>query len=104
MLLKMNNVDDEWEKYLNNEDNIVETLNEETIEEVVIPKCSELYISTKTKIAYLNTEIDLNNIFWKIPILDYHMPKEGVIKKQIKVNCDTKDDVKILEKKNNRNK
>tara|TARA_X000000950_G_scaffold159369_2_gene195212 strand:+ start:5483 stop:6571 length:1089 start_codon:yes stop_codon:yes gene_type:complete len=97
----MNNVDDEWEKYLNDEDNINEIVKENNVKEVVIPKCSDLYISTKTKIAYLNTEIDLNNIFWKIPVLDYHNPKEGVIKKQIKVNCDTKEEVKKLEEKIN---
>ena len=82
----MNNVDDEWEKYLNDEDNILDDIKEEDKQEIIIPKCSELYISTKTKIAYLNTEVDLNKIFWEIPILDYHQPMEGVIKKQIKVN------------------
>ena len=96
----MNNVDDEWEKYLNDEDNILDDIKEEEDkQEIIIPKCSELYISTKTKIAYLNTEVDLNKIFWEIPILDYHQPMEGVIKKQIKVNCDTKEEVKILEEK-----
>ena len=95
----MNNVDDEWEKYLNDEDNILDDIKEDDKQEIIIPKCSELYISTKTKIAYLNREVDLNKIFWEIPILDYHEPMEGVIKKQIKVNCDTKEEVKILEEK-----
>ena len=33
-----------------------------------IPKCSDLYISTKTMIGYLNSPVDLINIFWQIPI------------------------------------
>ena len=50
------------------------------------PKCSSLYISTKTQIAYLNMAIDLRNVFWKIPIIPYHLPAIGVVKKQMKFN------------------
>ncbi len=63
------------------------------------PKCSEIYISTKTKIGYLDTTIDLNKVFWDIPIIDYEIPKEGVIKKQIKINSLKKEDITDLEKK-----
>ena len=43
-----------------------------------IPKGNDIYISTKTKIAYLSNKIDLANIFWKIVIVNpYHIPKEG---------------------------
>jgi len=51
------------------------------------PKCGEIYISTKTKIAYVSEKIDLNEIFWKINIIPYAKQKEGVIKKQIKIVC-----------------
>ncbi|MAR51092.1 MAG: hypothetical protein CML42_08200 [Rhodobacteraceae bacterium] len=95
----MNNVDAEWENYCNNEENGLEDSNKKNDIVMEIPKCSELYISTKTKIAYLDTEIELNKIFWDIPITDYHLATTGVIKKQIKINCDTKEDVEILEKK-----
>ena len=47
------------------------------------PKATEIYISTKTKIAYLNQPIDLM-IFWNIPVISYATPMNGVIKKQIK--------------------
>ena len=47
------------------------------------PKCSDLYISTKTKISYLSQCIDINNVFWEIPVNDYHVPVEGIIKKQM---------------------
>ena len=33
----------------------------EKLNEVDIPKCSDIYISTQTKIAYLNRPIDLND-------------------------------------------
>lgn len=54
---------------------------------------SELYISTKTKIVYLNNVIDLNSTFWKIPVMQYGMRKNGVIKKQIKLQSFTKEEL-----------
>ena len=61
----------------------------------VIP--SELYISTKTKIIYLNKTIDLNNTFWKIPVIHYGVRSNGVIKKQIKLQSFSKDEMyKVL--------
>ena len=55
------------------------------IEEANVPKCSELYISTKTKVVFLNKELDINNIFWKIPIIEYWKPIQGIVKKQMKI-------------------
>jgi hypothetical protein len=43
-----------------------------------------IYISTKTKIAYLNQPVNIYDIFWKIPVQHYYQRSEGVIKKQIK--------------------
>ena len=48
------------------------------------PKCTPLYVSTKTKISYLSKPIDIHDVFWKIPVLKYAAPKEGAIKKQMK--------------------
>ena len=45
------------------------------------PEPSELYISTKSKIGYLSKELDIQKLFWDIPILSYKIPKEGIIKK-----------------------
>jgi len=50
------------------------------------PKCGSLYISTKTKISYLSHKIMLEDVFWKVPVIQYHLPREGVIKKQMKFN------------------
>jgi hypothetical protein len=47
-------------------------------------KITPIYISTKTKIAYLNQPVNIYDIFWKIPVQHYYRRCEGVIKKQIK--------------------
>ena len=61
--------------------------------ENMIPKCSVLNISTKTKIAYFNRPIDLKNVFWKIPLIQYHEPIMGIVKKQMKFNSTTPEEV-----------
>lgn len=43
-----------------------------------------IYISTKTKIAYLSQPVNIYDIFWKIPVMHYYTRRECVIKKQIK--------------------
>jgi|TARA_B110000008_G_scaffold266953_1_gene293621 TATA-box binding protein (TBP) (component of TFIID and TFIIIB) len=64
----------------------------------IIPECSDIYISTKTKIGYLNSTVDIFNVFWKLPILDYHFPQEGIIKKTVKTNCETEEESNQLDK------
>jgi hypothetical protein len=88
--------DDEEDKDLNNNNGNKESKN---ISENDIPKCSDIYISTQTKIAYLNQSVDLNKVFWKIPVINYQHVGEGVIKKQMKVNCLSHEDTTKLEKK-----
>lgn len=58
-------------------------------------KCGPLYISTKTVIGYINVTkmIDLMDLFWKIPIIDYHIHKEGILKKQIKLAVMKNEDI-----------
>ena len=57
------------------------------------PTCTPIYISTTTKIAYLNAPIDIKNVFWEIPIVRYIDPREGVIKKQIKFSTTDRDEL-----------
>ena len=78
----MTDLDSAWDDFLQEEDEedistyVPQYLSFQPGEEkAVVPKCSDIYISTKTKIAYLNQKIDLNEIFWKIQILLYHEPK-----------------------------
>ena len=63
------------------------------------PKCSDIYISTKTKIAYLTDKIDLESTFWNIAVIPYHALEEGVVKKQMKFNFANQECVdEMLEK------
>jgi TATA-box binding protein (TBP) (component of TFIID and TFIIIB) len=54
--------------------------------------CTDIYISTKTKILFLSTSIDIFETFWILPITDYDEQQIGIVKKQIKVSFDVKDD------------
>jgi hypothetical protein len=63
------------------------------------PKASDIYISTKTKLAYLNRQIDLNKVFWEIPIIPYAKPCNGVIKKQRKFNSLTIEELEYIKDK-----
>ena len=92
--------DDAWDQFL--DDNYDEEVDIEEVKDVNvanIPKCSDIYISTKTKIAYLNKPINLKETFWNIPILDYSQPKNGVIKKQIKYSLQDANEAVIVEEK-----
>ena len=62
-----------------------------------IPVCSPIYISTKTKISYLNTEIDIKKVFWNIPVMPYSNQCQGVVKKQIKFSSITKEELAEIE-------
>lgn len=64
-----------------------------------IPKGTELYISTKTKIAYLSSPIDLAEVFWKVDILPYHLQQEGIVKKQMKFNFTNEEHLKSVSDK-----
>ena len=84
--MMLNIVDEEWEAFLNNtDDNAVDEKKhiadtKETIESNVLPKCDDLYISTTTKVLFLNSPVDIENIFWDISVNDYWKPCAGVIK------------------------
>ena len=122
----MTDIDNEWELFLQNDgndddddgddddgdddddddDGIIEKcpLKSENNRDILhlnnvsnVPKCSELYISTKTIISYLNVnDIDIKNIFWKIQVLKYYTPNNGIIKKQIKYTSTCKEEVEYI--------
>jgi hypothetical protein len=114
----MGTIDDDWENFLHNgyddyndynddiacDNNTIPINNIKNHEKIHsndvtnIPKCSDIYISTKTKISYLNkNDIDIKQIFWKIPVMDYSTPKNGIIKKQIKYSSTCKEEVAYIE-------
>jgi len=57
------------------------------------PPCTDIYISTKTKIAYLSKPIELKKIFWMIPIIQYSSLDTGVVKKQMKFNSTCQEEL-----------
>ena len=63
------------------------------------PKASAIYISTKTKIAYMNMPIILKDVFWSIPVIPYARPCNGVIKKQMKFNSTTIEELDFIQSK-----
>lgn len=108
----MVDIDDDWESFLQNDgcnDDSEDITNREISSTEKnsdnlqmnnvkgIPKCSTLYISTKTKICYLNRDnIDIKGIFWKLPVTKYHLPVNGIIKKQIKYSSTNKSEVDYI--------
>ena len=60
--------------------------------------CEDLYISTQTKIFFLNQSfIDVTNIFWKLNVLPYASQQSGVIKKQMRIVFKDKEEFKEYE-------
>jgi len=57
-----------------------------------LPICEDLYISTKTKVLFLNQHVDIHGVFWKIPINEYWRPMDGVVKKQMKIVSKTPEE------------
>ena len=55
-----------------------------TVNDDIRSRFTPIYISTKTKIAYLSQSVNIYDIFWKIPVQHYYTRRECVIKKQIK--------------------
>jgi len=110
------NIDDEWLNFISKKNNydddsdcdldmnevsndISNNLNDDIgYNNIDIPKPSEIYISTKSKIAYLTKEVDLK-VFWNIPVISYVEPRSGVIKKQIKINSKTKEELELVQEK-----
>jgi len=109
-------IDVEWDNFITysekdntQDDDIIDEIPEtaedyisaniEFMDEKDVPVSSDIYISTKTKISYLNQTVDLNKIFWEVPVIAYESPTEGVIKKQIKFNSFKEEELEIIQEK-----
>ena len=112
-------INEEWQNFISSDyedddisDNEIEDINsfikkdEEEISSNLTfdfnsetPKASNIYISTKTKLAYLNRHIDLNSVFWEIDVIPYAKPCNGVIKKQRKFNSLTIEELEYIREK-----
>ena len=54
----MTTLDEEWNNYLCDSNYLLDNIKENNIEkDQPIPECEELYISTKTKVLFLNQPI-----------------------------------------------
>jgi len=114
----MNSIDDEWLNYLQNQNNsstyrsdfengsILKSKDIDSMSQSIdvksendIPKCQDLYISTKTKVLFLNKPIDIQTIFWELPVIEYWKPTEGIVKKQIKIVNKTEEEYEEYKKK-----
>ena len=112
------NIDLEWENFISSTNDDISSDDDEQVDDLlkknandfvsaniamdiqsVAPKATNIYISTKTKIAYLNTIIDLKKIFWDIPVIPYSKPSNGVIKKQMKFNSTEKEELDFIQDK-----
>jgi len=87
-------IDDAWLKFMTNENEHIETFDTIPIDK---PICGPIVISTKTKILYFGIDINLNDIFWKLPMISYDDLCEGIIKKQMKFNFKDRDEVNAFE-------
>ena len=98
-----NDVDDEWSRFLqtpdDNEQIFLNSSNVKNTDDEEIPECEKLYISTTTKVLFLNQHIDIFNVFWKVPVIDYWEPNEGVIKKQIKIVSNSEEELQEYQAK-----
>lgn len=110
-------IDKEWENFISygqeeeySDEEEINEIMKQTNEEFIsanlssefnteAPKASNIYISTKTKIAYLNRHIDLKDIFWAVPVIPYAKPCSGVIKKQMKFNSTTAEELILIQEK-----
>ncbi len=112
----MSAIDDEWLKYLqfenasaydrrmnNTEDNddddndvFVPTAAATTTADLSVmgsaPTASPLYISTKSNISFLNQNIDIYDIFWKLPRLSFHEHKDGIVKLQLRIKFQSNEE------------
>lgn len=91
----MSLVEDDWDSFCEGEYNDIHTEPSRTLSSASStgPKCSDIYISTKTTISFLDREIPLKETFWNIPIVPYHIPMTGVIKKQMKFNSFSEEEL-----------
>jgi len=69
-------------------------------DEYIRKECEALYISTQTKIFYLNVpSLDVESIFWNLPIMEYGLPEQGIIKKQMRMIFKSPEEYEVYAEK-----
>ena len=107
------NIEDEWTKFISSQatsgnsmassnnygqsnlksSSVIDVHGDEADDDIEAPLGEDLYISTTTKVMFLNQPIDIYNVFWNIPIVEYWRPQAGILKKQIKVVSNTPEEL-----------
>lgn len=68
--------------------------------EYIRKECEALYISTQTKIFYLNVpSLEVESIFWNLPIMEYGLPQQGIIKKQMRMIFKSPEEYEVYAEK-----
>ena len=103
----------QWAQFMNEDFNVQEmesydiqlnnTVNisseeEQKIKETDVPECSPLNISTKTKIIYLNSTFNLNELFWQLKTINYDSENDGILKNRLSLIFSTQLKLSILKK------
>ena len=101
------NIDDAWKAFCSNEQDFITSSAFEYKKRDIethstnTPQSSDLYISTKTMIAFLDiggNMLDLNTMFWKLPLIQYYQNECGIIKKQMKFTCNSQEEDDKIDK------
>lgn len=80
----------DWDSFMNNEPLSTVLCSEAG----PIPAPSEIYISTKTYISFLDDrELNLAPLFWRLAVIPYNTAATGIIKKQMKFNSGSAEEV-----------
>ena len=105
-------IDDEWEMFVSDpsyEDKMLRNIDKTSTDpdtahlsihtniSATCPPSGDIYISTKSKIAYLTTPINLGKVFWKLPVMRYDTHANGIVKKQMKFNSTSQEEVNEIE-------
>ena len=85
----------DWDSFLSNQPMTVASAKAPP----KMPEPSSIYISTKTVIAYLDRPVDLTQVFWALAVVPYHVPTTGLVKKQMKFNSSTQDQVVAIQER-----
>lgn len=104
------NINDEWKMFLSGNDEAISdkgygsNIEYDDKECNKVPVPTPIYISTKTKIAYLSNEkddfkIDIIDVFWKIPIIMHTQASDGIIKKQIMIKSSSNEQLEIVKER-----
>lgn len=93
------NADEAWQEFCQDEDEHTNKhlARKPELSKDQAPECSPIYISTKTKIGYLNQAIPLEEMFWAIDVVrSYALPVTGIVKKEMKFKTTSKEALKVL--------